>query len=324
MISIIVLTYNSPWSKVYLTLLSILKQSNNSKSLIKEIIISDDSSIDDNYHNISNFFTTARYDSFIYNKNSENLGTVGNLLVASKIATGKYIKAIGAGDLLFSEETLSNVCQVMERNGSKISFGKMMAYNAGNKNFTLPQFHAPRNISPYLKCNDNKIKVNILVGNDWISGSTMFFERDYLLSQLKRIRNHVTYCEDLIQCLAVLDGVKINFINEYVIWYELGCGISTSANHKLNDRLANDHKQFFNFVHEEYANDDVLKIKKILDSSKERLSFMSIGRIFAKLLKLVFVRDGRLTSSNYYTDKQVGFLNSGSDFLSELKDTYIL
>jgi len=314
MISIIVLTYNSPWSKVYLTLMSILKQSNNSKSFIKEIIISDDSSIDDNYHNISSFFSAAGYDSFIFNKNPENLGTVDNLLVASKIATGKYIKAIGAGDLLFSGETLSNVCQVMERNGSKISFGKMMAYNAGNKNFTAPHFHAPRNISPYLKCNDNRIKANILVGSDWISGATMFFERDYLLSQLKRIRNHVTYCEDLIQCLAVLDGVKIDFINEYVIWYELGCGISTSANHKLNNRLVNDHKQFFNYAYEKYASDDVLKIKKMLEYSKDRFSFMSIGKILAKLLKLVFVRDGVLTSHNYYTDKQVGFLNSGSDF----------
>ncbi|MGV5001026.1 glycosyltransferase [Shewanella xiamenensis] len=315
MISIIVLTYNSPWPKVHLTLLSILKQSTNSKALIKEIIISDDSSVEDNYHHINNFFDAIGYEGFIFNRNAENLGTVKNLLSASKMATGKYIKAIGAGDLLFDSETLGHVYQAMERDSSKISFGKMMAYKTGNDFSTEPHFHAPRNISPYLKKDHDKIKKNIFIGSDWISGATMFFDRLYLLSQLERMHPYVTYCEDLIQCLAALDGVEINFINEYVIWYELGAGISTSHNHKLNNRLANDHRQFFNYLHEKYSSDEDLRIKWMIEDTKGRMSFMSIGKVLAKLLKLVFVRDGVFASRNYHTDQKFGFLNSDSDFL---------
>ncbi|WP_270668051.1 glycosyltransferase family 2 protein [Aeromonas sp. QDB12] len=306
MISIIILTYNSSWEKLLLTLKSVINQD---ISLIAEVIVSDDGSSNDNVDLIKSFFHENNFDRYIINENNTNVGTVKNLLLASRLAKGKYIKPIGAGDLLFCTNTIHKAVDFMEENNSKLMFGKMFSYQYKEELLELPKIYAPRDISPYVEFNNEQIKRNMFCVGDWISGATLFYERNYLVTQLSRIESFVIYCEDLIQCLAVLDGVKISIINDVVIWYEVGEGISTSKDNLMNERLKQDHINFFSFVYDSYANEKYLNINKILKSIDRKVSPTVLKKVILKIANVIF-KNRYLTNYPYHAaDANNGFLS---------------
>ena len=75
------------------------------------------------------FIVTVIFVSAIYLINQNNQDYQSS-------SAGKYVKAIGGGDLLFDEKTLSSVFEAMDRKGSLIAFGNMKTYKKNKNNST--------------------------------------------------------------------------------------------------------------------------------------------------------------------------------------------
>ncbi len=259
--SIIVLTYNSSKEGLLLTLESIIRQ----RFTDFEIIISDDSSDVDYCDLITVFFENNNFCDYCFIKNEKNLGTVDNYLNALKKANGKYIKGLGSGDLLYNSETINDLYFFMENHNAKFCFGNMMSYKINNPEFTVhfESFDAPKLLKPYNRKGHNDILRSMLIHQNWISGSTMVFEKNYLMSKLLAISGVVVYCEDLMQVLICLDKEELLEYPKNIVWYEFGEGISTSDN--VNSKLFVDHSNFQKFLLNLYEkNKIVLKANKNL------------------------------------------------------------
>lgn len=242
--SVLVLTYNSTLEKIIVTLESIIRQDITDF----EIIVSDDGSKTTYYHEIEQYFMENNFCNYTILNNSKNVGTVQNLLRALECSSGEFIKGIGAGDLLFESTTLSQIYTQMKDKNAKIAYGLLRSFRFVDSNFNseYTDFQSPRELLDYNKMNKNQILYKTLIKSDWISGATLFFERNYLKTKLNEIKDYVIYCEDLIQLLAHIENVEIQFLNLFVIWYEFGDGISTSSTMSL--RLSNDHLSFFKYI----------------------------------------------------------------------------
>lgn len=254
--SIILLLYNPPLENVLLTLQSITKQAFDNY----EIIIADDGSKVDLSREISHYFLKSGFSNFSFTAPKENVGTVRNILDGLEIARGKYVKAIGAGDLLFEEKTLERVYNFLEQNSYSGCFGLMQGYKIQGQTVEAVPFRAPQDIQPYLKQRQKQILRNILVFGDWVSGASMFFEKEYLLQYLNNIAGTVLYCEDLLVAEMAARGETVPLFDETLIWYEVGDGISTDlSNTGFRKKLQDDHDQLWKYMETKYMDHPLLK-----------------------------------------------------------------
>ncbi len=303
MMTVAVLTYYSPLEKTVMTLDSILKQEYSDY----EIIVCDDASVESHFAEIEAFFKRNHFSRYRLIQQPQNVGTVRNLRSACEIGTGKYIKGIGSGDLFYNQTTFRDVIEFMEQKNSTFTFGLWSAYSICNEEVEYLNMSAPRDIKTYLKGNQKLIGKNILLKNDWISGATIFFSRESLLEQRFTIHNEVRYCEDLVQVLFVLEKEQIDFYPGYVVWYEVGAGISTSQNGP-SSRLLQDHERFFESIISKYKmNSLVMSYVSIKNEGRilRRLRFEKM-RIFRKLgvsrdLSVEYTSSGFLSPENRAT-----------------------
>ena len=122
--SVIVLCYNCEEKALKDTLDSIICQTGSDF----EIILADDASKNDCLSVGENYLKEKNFASYKIKAHSENVGTVQNIYDALEISDGKYVKCIGAGDLLFDTTTLSKISKHMTHEKSTMCFGKMQAY----------------------------------------------------------------------------------------------------------------------------------------------------------------------------------------------------
>lgn len=250
--SVIVLTYNSQKEKIIKTLDSIIDQEFERL----EIIISDDGSKNDYFEDIQEYFNKKAFSNYQLIKNEKNVGTVKNFYEAIEQARGKYIKAIGPGDYLYDNNVLYHMCTYMESNSKKIAFGLLQAFNiCENK---LVYYPVPFDIDSFYNKNMKKIQRNIIVFGKYISGASLFYEREFILQSMQEMQDKVIYCEDLVQVLALVKKEDIGFINRNVIWYEFGSGISTSKNNNVSNKLRIDEKNFFEYLNDKYEKNNYI------------------------------------------------------------------
>lgn len=269
--SLIILTYNSDYEKIILTIKSILEQDLPEY----EIIISDDGSQIDFFEELRGFFTKKAFNNYKLIKNEQNLGTVNNFLKAIKQSKGKYIKGLAPADLLYNNDSLSKMYNYLTINNSKFAFGRMKSYYVDKEsNLHIHEFVAPKNLKEYKKNSKNRIKIlrNLLLYNDWISGITMFFERDYVIVYLTCLSSEskVKYCEDLIPVLVLLNNGDIDFYNQCIVWYEYGDGISTDNNKESSKLLRKDHENFLMYLQQKYGKNEI--VRKALKNNLNRNS----------------------------------------------------
>ena len=274
--SLIILTYNSDYEKIILTIKSILKQDLPEY----EIIISDDGSQIDYFEELRGFFTKKNFNNYKLIKNEHNLGTVNNLLKAIKQSKGKYVKGLAPADLLYNNDSLSKMYNYLTINNSKFAFGRMKSYYIDKKSILhMHEFVAPKNLKEYKKNSKNRIKIlrNLLLYKDWISGITLFFERDYVIEYLTCLSSEskVKYCEDLIPVLILLNNGDIDFYNQCIVWYEYGYGISTDNNKESSKLLRKDHENFLMYLQQKYGKNKIVR-KAIKENRKNNFSRNSI------------------------------------------------
>jgi glycosyltransferase involved in cell wall biosynthesis len=212
-----------------------------------EVIVSDDCSQENPRERVEDYFLRNGFKHYRIVVHDTNLGTVKNCLEAIRNAQGEYIKWIGAGDLLYSSDTLTKIYEFSHKNAIDYAFGRIKTFSRHNDEVVVRSFDAPTKPEQYLGHQDKQlILTQLLLRSDWIPGGSLFFRREYLIGSLDTLANDcgVCYCEDLVSVLVAFFG-RIDFFDEHLLWYEWGVGISSSGSKAQRKRMYTDHTNFF-------------------------------------------------------------------------------
>ena len=200
--SVIIAQYNPVWDKVKRTLNSVLNQ----KECNYEIIIADDGSKYPCFEKTEKYFQERGFQNYQIVRNEVNGGTVKNIISGIRVATGKYVRVIAPGDMLYSDDTLNKIVNFMEERRAKEMFGKMAMFEQSNAEINIINKQVPFDFRPYLSKNINSIKRHLLILGDNISGASYTWDREYYLECLMRIFDKVVYLEDCTSAYTIFDG----------------------------------------------------------------------------------------------------------------------
>lgn len=239
--SVIVATYNATTEQLKRTFSSVLRQENTEL----EIIVCDDASRENHFSWIEQFFERKGFRSYRLMDSEENQGTVRNVLRGLKAAEGKYAKLIGAGDLLYCATTLHDVREFMEAEQASCCFGLMQGFYMKEGRPERALRISPRDIMAYRRMDKEKIVRNLLVSEDWVSGAAIFATTEYYIKYISMLEGNVLYCEDWASALALVDDVYLCLYDRYVVWYEVGEGVSTTPNKAWREKLEKDNEKFW-------------------------------------------------------------------------------
>lgn len=255
--TVLVITYNSDLYKLLLTLKSIISQHFDEF----EIVISDDASAKNHFENIEKFFKENDYKEYRLIANKNNQGTVKNILSGLQHATGKYVKCISAGDLLFDENVLQNVYDYMEKNMVEGCFGLLRGYRFDKDGqCTLIPYYHPFDMRAYRLPNmQERILKNLILYSDNVCGAAICTTKKFYKTYLEKIRDYVTYEEDIFQVLAAVEQQQLCLYDDYMIWYEIGEGISTKKHSKFEELLRQDVQRFYDFLYQKHGDNKYVK-----------------------------------------------------------------
>ncbi|WP_290139628.1 glycosyltransferase family 2 protein [uncultured Dubosiella sp.] len=310
-ISILVAIYNSSWSQIRRTLISILNQ--EFKDI--EIIVTDDGSKNNFSKNIEQLFAKYNFSNYKMIFNKVNKGTLRNFYQASLLASGKYLKPIGAGDLLYGPKTLKNVINYMEENDFNSCFGLTKKFYIEEEGeIRIKEFRNPRLLKPYIK-NDEKIILRNTFFGDRPYGCAMFFKTSYIQKYWKEMcdKTKVLYCEDIVNIQMALDKEIMPFFPEYVVWYEMNTGVSKSANKSTNDLINKDIRAYLDYLQIKYEDkQEILKLKRWLNFTEKfpqnKKRVLNYYRMPSKFLFELYIR--RKEIADYKRYSTVGFLEN--------------
>ncbi len=254
--TVLVITYNSDLKKTLYTLKSIVLQKFDSF----EIVIADDASINNHFTEIKKFFQEKGFTSYKLVYNEKNAGTVKNLISGLRQSSGKYVKFIGAGDALYDSMTLQNVFDFMERNHYECCFGKLRGYQQKEDGrIKAVSFCHPFDMNAYIRFNEKRIKKNLVLYSDNVCGAAICYERNFAWEYMNKIQDNVIYEEDIFQVLSAMEGRALHLFNHYIVWYEVGSGISTSGKSKHGNLISQDVQRFYQELYQLFKNDKYVR-----------------------------------------------------------------
>ena len=282
-ISVVIASYNPDYDKLFFTLKSIIVQ----RGINFEIVVSDDGSQNNYFEDIEKWFKNNTFCDYVLVRHENNMGTCINIYDGVKESNGRYVKTISPGDYLYDETTLLEWYQFMEEKHSKISFGKVLNFHIDTyEGVVLDRvMQRPQVLKPYSSGNLRKIKNSYLLLNDIPDGAAFIAQKSVLLKYYKMIVNKVKYAEDYAMKLMVLDDIKIDYYDRYVVWYEFGTGISTSKNEVWAKRLKQDYDEI-NLIIRKKGKCDVYSRKYI-----KLLLIQHNNKLFGKIVKYLLFPD---------------------------------
>lgn len=244
--SVIICCYNPDIEKLKKTIISIVNQ----KDVSFEIIISDDGSKKNYLPELKKWIDENKLANIKYNFLKENVGTVKNLISGIEVSSGKYIKDISPGDYLFNEYSLKRYKKGFEEEDLDIIFSRAVYYNEEGKIFkiTNPKFKSSEK--------NKNLKRNVCIYRDYLLGATVSYKRD-MMKYFYEIQDSVRLLEDYpFTYLALINNEKLGIINEYLVWYEYGFGVSTSSASKILDK---DRVKFYEYLEKSYLHNEYVK-----------------------------------------------------------------
>ena len=249
-VSVVVACYCPVWEKLKSTLESILFQ----KNVSFEIIIVDDSSEIDYFDKIQELFADNNFLAYQLIKQTVNRGTVKNIIAGVEIAQGRFVKLISPGDYLYQENSLIKFVQFCNVNQVNAVFGRGIYYiKEGSRIIVRNNISTPRYPEGYsLPYQLDSARLQYLVQDDLALGAATFVERTLLYHYLNEIVNKVIYAEDNAYRLMVAEGIPFVYVPEFLVWYEMGTGISTGTN-----------KAWFKKLHQDWNNTDHIILKRL-------------------------------------------------------------
>lgn len=291
-ISVIVLTYNPDYKKLFNTLKSIISQ----QQCNFELIISDDGSSTFDKELIIKWLQKSSFNNYTILANKINKGTVKNAYNSIKIARGKYVKLISPGDYLYCDNVLKNILNYMKENECDICFGKAVYYSINDeKEISLLNKTNPIDLQPYANHDYKKIKKNYLYYQDYILGAAIVCKTELFCNYILKIKDNIKYGEDSAYIIMIADGINIRYWDNYLLWYECNTGISTSGSPEWNQKLQLDNSQCFKMIAK--AHPQYKKYCKVHYEENYNKDFMFRLKRKCRLMFLKF--KNRKAQSNY-------------------------
>lgn len=299
-VSVIMATYNPVWEKCVFTLDSVIGQ----KGVRLELIIVDDGSADNLFAGFAGYFESKGFTDYRLIDHKENQGTVKNYLDGISAAKGRYIKLISPGDALFSESSLAEWIRFLDESGKSWSFADAVYYGSFDGKAKINSTPlAPRVIDCYLEDDEPVCRWNYIVLEDLPLGAAILCDRSLFLEYLNIVTGKVIYSEDLSYMLMMFDGIVPAYYSKPCIFYEFGCGVSTSSDQKWRDRFLKDLREAELLIMNKENKDTLqVKISNALtkmnsgNNSKKRLVKNMQKGGFKKVVKFRF--DPRMSSED--------------------------
>ncbi|MCD8045509.1 MAG: glycosyltransferase [Clostridiales bacterium] len=273
--SVIVLTYKAAMDQLKRTLGSIIKQ----RDIEYEIIVCDDGSAENHFEEVRLLLDRHGVSNYRLLGSESNQGTVRNILKGLTVAEGKYAKLIGAGDLLYHDHILRDIRDFMEEQQAPCCFGLMRGYHMVGDGMEFKLHDSPRDIRAYREKDTRRIARNLMLCEDWVSGAGIFAQTDYYRKYISMLEGHVRFCEDWSSTLSAVDGVFPEFYDQYVVWYEVGDGISTSANAEFRQKLAEDNRQFWKLFDEYCKTQGRTEYARYIRKRKRKKRLENVGSL---------------------------------------------
>lgn len=281
-VTVVIATYGANYEKLFKTIFSTYIQTD----INYEIVIADDGTENFDVKRIMDWFDKVMFKNYQIIHQEENVGTVCNILKAVERAKGKYIKLISPGDYFYNTIVLKKMFDEMEQKKAVVGFGKAAGYTIDN-GLKLWEYKAPKVLEPYINEAYTKIKRNYLLYRDYILGASLIYDREVLLKYLNMIAGKIKYAEDATVILMVADGFVPCYIEQYVVWYEVGTGISTNASANWTKRLKQDHIKCFEFISEKYPNESIAYDCIVGKKNISTIKIAVVKRLYYLYMKMV-------------------------------------
>lgn len=256
LISVLVLTYKPKKEALFATLKSIVAQ----KNCDFEILIADDGSSDFFEEDVRTYLDSKGITNYQILAHAQNRGTVQNVMSGVAAARGTYIKPISPGDLLYDTHTLHDIGVYMKEKNAKAAFGRLVFYSYDTR------FHVKKLTHPWMdsiyqteRYNYKKVLKHQMVFGDFICGASAIYERDTLLQALQIIAPAVRYAEDTVFQVFTLQNMRIYMMDQPIVWYEHGNGISTQKYVQTFTRIDEDFYKFYHHMMNFYPGNSYLK-----------------------------------------------------------------
>ncbi|MCR5202049.1 MAG: glycosyltransferase [Lachnospiraceae bacterium] len=304
--TVIILLYNADNKSIKNTIDSILKQ----KNMEYNIVLADDASSNDCVSYAKKYLEDNDFFDYKLSVHEENVGTVRNVYDALSVADGKYVKLIGAGDLLYNKNVLKNVYEKMSAEDSAMCFGKIKGYRKENDKLILEDISFPYDICAFEKNDIKRIRNNILVNHGWIVGASMFHERLRFKKCLEELVGKVRYCEDLTQSIFLLHKEKISYLDKGVIYYETVGGVSTDKSKSANKRMMDDINSIDKLLMEKYSSNSyvvkgnqMFKWQRIENARKRQIKIFFGNQNYVRMILKTILQ------KKHYRITEKGFLD---------------
>ena len=235
-ITVITLAYRK-YDKLARTIKSIFAQ--DYKNF--EYIISDDGSTNYDEDYIRGLIPTNRDDiDVVIMHHKENVGTVENFNKAIEKTTGKYIIVASADDELYNSKVISSIVERFVQHNADIVTTKRAFIDPKSKQI----IESPTKERQLILKNGNSDEIfEELCISSFISGSCTAYSKR-IIEKYKGFDTHYRLIEDFpFYARAVLDGVKIDFLDIISIYY--GIDGVTSGKSNVSVQLMNDRKLFY-------------------------------------------------------------------------------
>ncbi|MCK5825184.1 MAG: glycosyltransferase [Ichthyobacteriaceae bacterium] len=266
LVSIVVITYNSA-EFIIETLNSIYNQTYNNL----ELIISDDSSKDNTITLAKNWVNQHknRFTNTTILTSNKNLGTSININKGCKLAIGKWMKPVPGDDILIPE-AIDTFVNYAEKNNSKIVYSKVKKL-VKNK---VSDISYP--INNVLDNKQSFQQFNLLLNGAPFYSPTEFYSNK-ALKELKYFDESYNLVEDFPFLLkATKSGVKIDFINEALMYYRVSESSTSNSDFRKN-----------NYVNKTYYNDLVAIFNNLL---KPNINIHNLIGVWDQKIKLIRLR----------------------------------
>ena len=196
-----------------------------------ELIICDDASCDFDIDEVSAYIEENKKDNIknvIIYKHPRNVGTVRNCQKAFELSNGVYLKLQAGDDMLASDESLSSMVEIFERERVNLIFSRARGcqYNGEPTNDLYPADAAFN-----MACQANAEELFELIGTRcwgmFVNAPAVFWRRSFL-KEMGGFDLNFQYTEDWPMWLKVCaSGERPKYVDQVTVLYRYG-GISNS------------------------------------------------------------------------------------------------
>ena len=269
MVSIILVLYNSDYKKIRFSLDNILSQTYKDF----EVIIADDCSVNDPIGFVDDYMRACDFKNYKLIRNSQNYGTVHNILGALNYATGEYVKTLGAGDGFYSHDSLEKMMKFSYDNQVEFGYAKTGMFYLNGEEVIIRPLAFPFAIYDFVSHRNSQR--NCLLYKDNASGISMWFRTDLLIKYLNNAKASVKYEEDICQLEYLLDGHRIICCDECFFLYEGYAGVSAVGNDAFSQLLHKDENEYYKYLSKKYPENKWLrkreKLQRVIDIKNVRV-----------------------------------------------------